>query len=456
MPAHALPPGPKGTWIGGNVREFADRRINFFLDIARKYGDLASFRFGPRRIFLASHPDLIEQVLVTDARHYIKHFGARMYKPVLGNGLVTSEGSFWLRQRKLSQPAFLKQRVLSYAPMMRDLTERMLESWQTGQSIDVHFEFSRLTSGIALKTLFGLEEAGDREKFVETLRLAFDLMSNRFRSFFHPPLWLPTPSNRKLKRTVAELHAVVDGFIASGRARAKTRETYSVNSTNEPEDLLMRLVNAQDEDGTRMTDRQLRDEAMTLYLAGHETTALTLTWSWYLLSQHPRVDGKLAAEWQRVLAGRAPTPDDLPNLPYTDAVLTEAMRVFPPVYLLGREATTDLELGGYRVKKGYTVFMSQWVNHRDPRYFPDPEVFYPERWQDGLAKRIPKYAYYPFGGGPRVCIGNTFALMEAAILLATVGQKFRFTLDEGAVIDVNPQITLLPKYGIPATLMARS
>ena len=195
---------------------------------------------------------------------------------------------------------------------------------------------------------------------------------------------------------------------------------------------------------------------MTLYLAGHETTALTLTWSCYLIASHPAVEAKLVEEWSRVLAGRSPTPDDLAHLPYTDAVLTEAMRVYPPVYLIGREATRDLELGGYRVKKGYTIFMSQWVSHRDPRYFgPDPETFRPERWLDGLAKRLPKYAYYPFGGGPRVCIGNTFALMEAAILLATVGQRYKFTLDPGAVIETNPQITLLPTYGIPATLQMR-
>jgi len=215
------------------------------------------------------------------------------------------------------------------------------------------------------------------------------------------------------------------------------------------------LVLAQDDDGTRMTDRQLRDEMMTLYLAGHETTALTLSWSWYLISRHPRVEEKLLAEWQRVLGGRAPSPDDLPNMPYTDAVITEAMRVYPPVYLIGREATTELEIGGYQVKQGYTIFMSQWVNHRDPRYFPEPEEFRPERWEDGLAKRIPKYAYYPFGGGPRVCIGNTFALMEAAILLAAVGQQFRFTVMPDAVVELNPQITLLPKFGIPATLQRR-
>jgi len=444
-PSNALPPGPKGTRIGGNLRQFGARRLDFFLDVARAHGDLASFRFGPKRVFLASHPDLIEQVLVTDAKHYVKHFGARMYKPVLGNGLVTSEGDFWLRQRRLSQPAFLKSRVLSYAPVMAELTDRMLAAWTPGKAVDIHFEFSSLTSVIALKTLFDLDDPGDRGRFTDTLRLAFDLMSDRFRTLLRLPYWFPTPANRRLKRAVAELHAVVDGFIAQGRARG-----------GHGTDLLSRLVSAQDDDGTRMTPRQLRDEAMTLYLAGHETTALTLSWSWYLLSQHPRVEAKLVAEWGRVLNGRTPTADDLPHLPYTDAVLTEAMRVYPPVYLIGREATRELELGGFRVKKGYTVFMSQWVSHRDPRYFgPDPEAFRPERWEDGLAKRLPKYAYYPFGGGPRVCIGNTFALMEAAVILAAVGQRYRFTLAPDAVIDVNPQITLLPLYGIPATLERR-
>ena len=438
------PPGPKGTLIGGSLHEFTSRRLDFFLDVAREYGDLASFRFGPRRVFLASHPDLIEQVLVTDARHYIKHFGARMYSPVLGNGLVTSEGDFWLRQRRLAQPAFLKNRVLTYAPVMGELTRKMLANWRTGLEVDVHYQFSSLTSAIALKTLFGLDDQDDRESFVGSLRTAFDLMSARFRTLLRFPYWVPTPANRKLKRAITKLNAVVDGFIAAGRSRKEPGD-----------DLLSRLIHAQDDDGSRMTDRQLRDEAMTLYLAGHETTALTLTWSWYLLSQHPRVEEKLVAEWSRVLGGRTPTPDDLPNLPYTDAVITEAMRVYPPVYLIGREATCDLELGGYRIKKGHTVFMSQWVSHRDPRYFPDPEEFRPERWLDGLAKRLPKYAYYPFGGGPRVCIGNTFALMEAAVILAAVGQRYRFTVQPDAIIDVNPQITLLPRFGIPATLAMR-
>ena len=438
------PPGPKGTLLGGNVRQFRAALLNFLLETAREYGPLASFRIGPRRVFLASGPDLIEQVLVTDAKHYIKHFGARAFKPVLGNGLVTSEGAFWHRQRKLIQPAFLKIRLQSYAQIMAELTDQMLDSWSPGKSVQIDYEFEALTSKIALKTLFDLEDSGDRQRFSGTLKLAFELMNVRLRRIFKLPLWVPTPANLRLQGAVGELDRTVEGFIASGRSRRDVGD-----------DLLSRLLVAQHEDGTRMSDLQLRDEAMTLYLAGHETTALTLAWSWYLLSQNPNVENELVSEWQHVLAGATPTADQLHRLPYTAAVIAESMRLYPPVYVIGREATDDLELGGYRVKRGYTVLMSQWVSHRDPRYFPEPEEFRPERWENGLAKRIPKFAYYPFGGGQRLCVGSSFALMEAAIILAAVGQRYRFTLDPDAVIGIKPQITLLPANGIPATLERR-
>ena len=317
-----------------------------------------------------------------------------------------------------------------------------VEQWR--KSVNLEPEFSGLTSAIALKTLFGLEDHGDRENIDESLQLAFDLMTARLDVPFQIPTWLPTLSNVRLNRAIADVDHVVEGFIAAGRARAEPGN-----------DLLSTMIAAQDGDGAQMTNRQLRDEAMTLYLAGHETTALTLTWSWYLLSQHPEAEIRLADEWQRVLGGRSPRATDLSALPYSGAVINESMRLYPPVYVIGREATTDLELGGYRVKRGYTVLMSQWVNHRDPTYFPDPEKFAPERWLDGLAARLPKFAYYPFGGGQRMCIGSHFATMEAAIILATVGQKYKFTLDPDAVIDIKPQITLAPKYGMPATLTSR-
>lgn len=438
-----LPPGPKGTLIGGNLAQIGPRRVDFFHHLAQTYGPIASFRTGRWRLFLISDPQLIQQVLVTDARSYVKHFGARTFKPVLGNGLVTSEGDFWLAQRRLLQPAFLKAQVLSYAPIMGDLTDAMLAKWTPGRAVDIAFEFSSLTSAIALKTLFGLDDHGDRERIDASLRLVFELLTRRLDAPLHLPISFPTPANLKLRRALADVVTLVDGFIAEKKTQPPGN------------DLLSTMIEAQHEDGSRMTAGQLRDEAMTLYLAGHETTALALTWSWYLLSQNPDAERKLVEEWRRVLNGRTARAADLPALPYTAAVISESMRLYPPVYVIGREATTDLELGGYRVKRGYTVLMSQWVSHRDPRYFPEPERFLPERWLDGLAARLPKFAYYPFGGGQRLCIGVHFALMEAAIVLATVGQTYRFTLEPDAVIDILPQITMPPKYGMPATLALR-
>lgn len=438
-----LPPGPKGTLIGGNVSQIGPRRVDFFLDLARTYGSIASFRAGRWRLFLVSDPELIQQVLVTDARHYVKHFGARAFKPILGNGLVTSEGEFWLSQRRLMQPAFLKAQVLSYAPIMADLANAMVSKWAPGRAVDLEYEFSVLTSAIALKTLFGLDDRGNHEGVYRSLMEAFDLLTVRLDATFKLPISFPTPANIKIRRAIARVIDLIDDFIARGRSRPLGN------------DLLSTMIMAQREDGSRMTDQQLRDEAMTLYLAGYETTALTLTWSWYLLSQHPSAERKLADEWARVLGGQTPTANDLAALPYTAAVINEAMRLYPPVYAIGREATTDLELGGYRVKRGYTILMSQWVSHRDPKYFPEPERFLPERWLDGLATRLPKFAYYPFGGGQRLCIGSHFATMEAAIVLAAVGQKYRFTIAPDAVIDIKPQITLPPKYGMPATLELR-
>jgi cytochrome P450 len=440
-----LPPGPRGRLLTGSLAEFVQNRLDFLTDCARRYGDVCSFRLGPRRAFLVSHPDLIEQVLVTDARYYIKHFGARMYKPVLGNGLVTSEGDFWLRQRRLAQPAFLRPRLTGYAPLMVSLTEKMLrEDWCAGKCIDVHAELSRLTSAIALKTLFDLDSAADRDAYTESLRAVFDLLSARFGHLVRAPLWLPTPFNRQLKRALVHLRSLMDGFIRQGQARKEPGD-----------DLLSRLISARDEDGTRMTDVQLRDEAMTLYLAGHETTALTLSWTWYALAHHPQVEEKLIQEWAAVLGGRSPTVEDLPRLVFTEHVITEAMRLYPPVYLIGREPLEDREVGGFFLRRGTTVFLSQWVMHHDKRYFEEPLAFRPERWADGLAKRLPKYAFFPFGGGPRVCIGNGFAMMEAVLLLATFGQRYRFTLEPAPEVAFAPGITLIPKEGIPAVLRPR-
>jgi cytochrome P450 len=267
----------------------------------------------------------------------------------------------------------------------------------------------------------------------------------RWRSVYPLPVWIPTPTNLRLKRAVRQLDAIVYGFIKERRASGGDRG-----------DLLSMLLQAQDaDDGTRMTDKQVRDEAMTLFLAGHETTANALSWTWYLLSQHPEVEAKLAAELEAVLGGRSPTVADLPRLRYTEMVVLESMRIFPPVYAFGREAIRECTLGGYRVRRGTTVIMSQWVMHRDPRYFDNPEQFLPERWADGLAKRLPKFAYLPFGGGPRICIGNSFAMMEAILILATMLSKFRFTVLPDHPVIPRPTVTLRPEHGIKGVLTKR-
>jgi cytochrome P450 len=437
----SLPPGPKGARLAGSLKPFFDRRLEWLVEIAHDYGPVCRFRLGPRRCVLISDPDIIEQVLVTDYKKYIKHFGARAYKPLLGNGLVTSEGDFWLRQRRLAQPAFLKTRLPSYAPAMTELAEQMATAWQPGKRVDIADEMSRLTGSVALRTLFGATSIQDQEAYNAAHLAALEVIHERFAHIIKWPEWMPWPSHLRLKRALVVLDGIINGFIQEGRSRSGPGD-----------DLLSMLLRAQDEDGSRMSEVQLRDEAMTLFLAGHETTALTLSWTWYLLAQHPAVEEKLAAEWAGALGGRVPTADDIPRLPYTERVIQEAMRVYPPVYLIGREPLTDVELGGFRVKKGSTVFMSQWVSHRDPKYFDDPETFRPERWADGLAKRLPKYAYYPFGGGPRICLGNTFAMMEAVLLLATIGRRWRFTLEPGQTITPWPTITLKPRPGVMAVL----
>ncbi len=443
MACTALPPGPKGRLLSGHISEFHNF-LDFLPRCAREYGDVVTFRFGPRRIFLVNHPDLIERVLVTDARNYQKHQGLRLFKVLLGNGLVTSEGDFWLRQRRIAQPAFLRQRINGYGPVMVEMTERHVADWRPGQERDLHVEMEELTGKIALKTLFDLEAEVDRLAFNAAHTAILRIIDDRFRRLLRLPDWLPTPENLRLRRHLRHLDAVLHRFVQKGRERA-TPGT----------DLLSVLLHAQHEDGSRMTDRQLRDETMTLFLAGHETTALVLTWSWYLLAQNPDVEARLAAEWRDVLGGRPPAVDDVPRLRFTEWVVLESMRLLPPVYVLGREATAPTELGGYPLRRGTTVLMSQWVTHRDPRWFDEPEKFRPERWDNDLIHRIPKYAYYPFGGGPRVCIGNTFAMLEAVLLLAAVGRRYRFRLATGHPVEPWPSITLRPRYGLRAVLEPR-
>lgn len=439
------PPGPKGHWLLGNLPEFRRDRLAFLTDCARRYGDVVSFRLGPRRIFLLNHPDLVEDVLVTQNRKFGKHFALRMTQLTLGNGLLTSEGDFWRRQRRLAQPAFHRERIATYAAVMVAYTDRMLAGWEEGQVRDAQKDMMQLTQEIVAKTLFDADIEGDSADATVAMETLARTFAEGVGRVFHFPEHWPTPTNLRRRRAVHRLDRILLEIIARRRASGEDRG-----------DLLSMLLHAQDEDdGGQMTDHQLLDEARTLFMAGHATAANTLAWVWFLLANHPEVEARLHAELDEVLAGRLPTFDDLPRLTYAEMVVTEALRFYPTVWLMGREAIEPCEVGGYRVRVGTTLYMSQWVIHRDPRWFDDPESYRPERWADGLLKRLPRYAYFPFGGGPRICIGNSFAMMEATLLLATIARRFRLALTPDAKVTPLPALTLRPEAGVKVQLTRR-
>jgi cytochrome P450 len=446
MPLPLPPPGPKGHWLLGNLPDWKADILGFYTRCAREFGDIVSGRVAERRFALVSHPDGIEEVLATKNRHFVKNFAQRMLAPWLGRGLILSEGDFWLRQRRLMQPAFRRERVGSYGETMTALTRRMLDSWRDGETRDIHEELTRLTLAIASRTLFDADITDRASDVSRALLLMMDDFNSRFRGLFAAPLWLPTPTNRRTRRGIRHLREIIDRIIAERRRSGAERG-----------DLLSILLHARDEegDGGRMTDQQVRDEVMTLLLAGHETTANALTWTWYLLATNPTAADRLAAEARDVLGDRPPTAADLPRLPYAERVVTEAMRLYPPVYGFGREAVRDTEVMGYRIPKGWNVIMCQWLVHRDARFFPEPERFDPNRWGDGLAQRLPRYAYFPFGGGPRQCIGSAFAQMEAVLILASIAREYQFTIDPTHPVEPNPAVTLRPRYGIRAPLRRR-
>jgi len=326
---------------------------------------------------------------------------------------------------------------------MVEYTERILAGWRDGEQRDAHQEMMRLTLQIVGKTLFDADVEGDAQDVGKSLQLLLEIGAN-FRRTIFVPHWLPTPANLRVKREVAQIEKILYRIIAERRA-----------SGRDAGDLLSMLLAAQDEDGSKMTDRQLRDETITLFLAGHETTASTLSWTWWLLAQNPAVEEKLHAELDAVLGDRVPTLDDLPRLVYTGHVITESLRLYPAAWGMARLVVEDHEIAGYPLTKGMGVAMAQWVVHRDPRWYDAPEEFRPERWEGDLIKRLPRFAYFPFGGGPRQCIGNAFAVMEATLILATTARKFRLRLAPGHPVVPLASITLRPRHGVRVILESR-
>lgn len=440
-----VPPGPPGHFLLGNLPDFAHDLLAFHERCRDRYGDVVRLKLGTRTVYVISHPDLIHEVLVTNHRNFIKHsFFWRHVTAIFGAGLLTNEGDSWLHQRRLMAPAFHRDRVSAYGRTMVEYTERALEAWQDGQLRNVHSDMMHLTLEIVGKVLFDAEVGADADAIGKAFDAVTDEIAARFRRPLFIPDWVPLPGNLRYRRGVATLDQLVYRIIRAHRASGATGG-----------DLLSMLMRTRDEHGQQMDDRQLRDEAVTLLLAGHETTALTLSWTWYLLSLHPDVQDKLSAELEQVLAGRSPDPADMRALSCTERVVLESMRLFPPAYGIGREAVADCEIGGYHVPAGTTLFMSPWLLHRDPRWFDQPAHFDPDRWSDGLADKLPRHAYMPFGGGPRICIGNTFAMMEAVLLLATIAQRFRVERISDMPVIPFPTITLRPRGGVTLRVAAR-
>jgi cytochrome P450 len=438
------PPGPEQGFFSGLRSPLRKDPLSFITRAAREYGDIVCLRFFNIRTYLLFHPDQIEDVLINNSKKFIKGRVLRANRHLFGNGLLTSEGEFWLRQRRMMQPAFHRNRIANYASTMTDCATKLLQSWQPNQQLDLHQAMMRLTLQIVGKTLFHSDVQRDAPQVGENLHVLLEYTSD-FRRMMMTPRWLPTHRNLQAKRAVRELTQIIDRIIEQRRA-----------DKDDAGDLLSLLIHAQDEDGSRMTTQQLRDEALTLFLAGHETTASTLSWTWMLLAQNPQVEQKFHAELASVLNGRTPTLDDLPRLTYTNQILMESMRLYPPAWAIARLAIEDHQLGGFPVPKGTGTAAVSWVVHRDPRWYDNPELFFPERWQGGdLLKKIPRFAYFPFGFGPRQCIGNSFALMEAQLVLATIAQHFRFTLEPGHRIEPLASITLRPRTGLRVQLIPR-
>ena len=443
-PAASLPPGPRGPLLGTLVGPGRDP-LALFTRFARTYGDVVTFRILGARAFLINHPDHIRDVLVTHQRNFTKSFALERAKRLLGNGLLTSEGATHLRHRRLLQPRFHRDRVAGYASVMVEHADRLRGDWREGEQRDLSKDMMRLTLSIVAKALFDV----DIESRADAVgRALTDVIESFWLTLLPLPRLierLPVPVVRRAVAARAKLDSLIYEMIAERRA------------TGDRGDLLSLLLTAQEsETEGGLTDAEIRDEAMTLLLAGHETTANAMAWTWHLLGTAPRVEAALHEQIDRVLGGRLPTIDDLPALGFVEQVVTESMRLYPPAWVIGRRAIADYPLGPYVVPARSLIFMSQWVMHRDPRYYEEPERFAPERWTPAFKASLPKFAYFPFGGGARQCIGEPFAWMELVLLVATLAQHWAFRPVAGQPAVPKPLITLRPGNGVTMTLHRRN
>jgi cytochrome P450 len=440
-----LPPGPRGNFLVGNAAGMARGSMNFLTKCAREYGDIVYLRFFNTPICLLTHPNEIEYVLVKDPSNFVKSRDYRALKPVLGNGLLTNDGASWQRQRKLVQPAFRHENTERYADVIIRATTQMLNTWRDGETRDIHQQMMAVTLEIVAESLFGSDVSGHASGVEQALAIFMSEYERMAGLAFLLPEKMPLPRSRRFRLSVKRLDKLIYQIIQERRS-----------ARGPSNDLLEMLLRSQDEEGSQMTDLQLRDEVMTLFLAGHETTANALSWTWYLLAQHPVIEARLFRELTEVLRGRVPTVADVRRLPYTEMVIKESMRLYPPAWAVGRRSVGAFDVGGYHFPAGTNVAILQWITQHDARFFPEPEKFDPARWSEETLRKnpLPRFAYFPFGGGPRVCVGAGFAMMEAILLLATMAQRFRMTLVPNQKVKLLPSVTLRPKTGIRMVLHA--
>ena len=435
-----IPQALNGTFLSGHLKDFQRNPLKFMQTLSNEYGPIVHFRLGPfQKVIQLSDPDLIREVLVTKQKNFIKSSDVQALRTLVGDGLLTSEKDIHMRQRRLIQPAFKKTHITAYAQDMIDVTENYISTWKNEMETDITNDMNNITLGIICKTMFSMDFKEGNELIGESVGMAMKLAIKRMRSIIPLPLWIPTKTNREYRRIAQELDKVLLDII-------DTRRQEDIQM----EDLLGILMRARDVDnGTGMTDKQLRDELMTIFLAGHETTANGLSWTLYLLSQNSEAEAKLHKEIDSVVGSERLRPEHFQMLKYTQNVIWESLRLFPPAYVVGRQVDETVEIGGYLLKKGEMVLISQYVMHRKPNYFENPDEFKPERFENNFLKTLPDYAYFPFGGGPRVCIGNHFSFMEMVLALACIAQRYRLRLITGHA-DVKPQplITLRPKPGL--------